>query len=66
MSHPILAAACDVRSVLKAVADANPTFMSTGEKAAALRELVEAEGQLVELRLRILADAGDLAGDTAA
>ena len=66
MSHPILAAACDVRSVLKAVADANPTFMSTGEKAAALRELVAAEAQVAELRLRILADAGDLAADTAA
>ena len=66
MSHPILAAACDVRSVLKSVRDANPTFMSTGEKAAALRELVAAEAQVAELRLRILADAGDLAADTAA
>ena len=55
VTHPIVAAACDVRSVLKAVAGANPTFMSTGDKAAALRELVAAEGQLVELRLRILA-----------
>ena len=66
MTHPIVAAACDVRSVLKAVADANPTFMSTGEKAAALSELVAAEAQVAELRLRILADAGDLAADTAA
>ncbi|MCY4726862.1 DUF222 domain-containing protein [Nocardioides sp. STR2] len=64
--HPIVAAACDVRASLKVVAGANPTFMSTGEKAAALRELVAAEAQLVELRLRILADAGDLAADTAA
>lgn len=66
MSHPILAAAYDVRSALKVVADANPTFMSTEEKAAALRELVAAEAQLAELRLRILADAGDLAVETAA
>jgi hypothetical protein len=66
VSHPILAAASDVRSTLKAVADANPTFMSTGEKAEALRELAAAEGQLAELRLRILADAGDLAAETAA
>ena len=64
--HPIIAAACDVRASLKAVAGANPTFMSTDEKAAALRELAAAEAQLVELRLRILADAGDLAADTAA
>ncbi|MBD3925055.1 DUF222 domain-containing protein [Nocardioides cavernae] len=40
--------------------------MTVSEKAAALRELVAAEAQLVELRLRILADAGDLAADTAA
>ena len=66
MSHPILAAASDVRSVLKAVTDVNPTFMSTEEKGVALRELVAAEAQLAELRLRILADAGDLAAETAA
>ena len=66
MSHPIIAAACDVRSALKVVADTNPTFMSTEEKAVALRELVAAEGQLAELRLRILAGAGDLAAQTAA
>ena len=66
MSHPIVAAVVDVRARLKSVRDANPTFMSTGEKAAALRELAAAEGQLAELRLRILADAGDLAADTAA
>ena len=66
MSHPILVAASDVRSTLKAVADANPTFMTTEEKAEALRELVAAEAQLAELRLRILGDAGDLAAETAA
>ena len=66
MTHPIIAAASDIRASLKAVAGANPTFMSTEEKAAALRELVAAEGQLAELRLRILADAGDLAAETAA
>ncbi|GAA5112989.1 HNH endonuclease signature motif containing protein [Alloalcanivorax gelatiniphagus] len=64
-THPILRAVADVRASLKAVADANPTFMTTDAKAAALRELVAAEGQLAELRLRILADAGDLAGGTA-
>lgn len=64
--HPIIAAASDVRASLKAVAGANPTFMSTDEKAVALLELAAAEAQLVELRLRILADAGDLAADTAA
>ena len=42
--HPIIAAVCDVRASLKAVAGASPTFMSTLEKAAALRELAAAEG----------------------
>jgi hypothetical protein len=66
VNHPILAAASDIRSLLKGVAGANPTFMSTTDKAAALRELVAAEAQLVELRLRVLADAGDLADATGA
>ena len=64
--HPIVAAATDVRSSLKAVAGVNPTFMTTADKAAALAEIGRAEAQLSELRLRILADAGDLAHETAA
>lgn len=66
MTHPIIAAASDVRASLKAVADANPTFLTTAEKAVALVELAAAEAQLGELRLRVLADAGDLADATAA
>jgi hypothetical protein len=66
VTHPIVAAATDVRASLKAVADANPTFMTVDDKGLALRELVAAESQLAELRLRILADAGDLAEQTAA
>jgi hypothetical protein len=65
VDHPIVAAVGSVRATLKSVGDANPTFMSTDDKAAALAELVRAEGQLAELRLRILADAGDLAAATA-
>jgi hypothetical protein len=64
--HPILGAVEGVRASLKAVADASPTFMSADDKATALVELVRAEGQLAELRLRILADAGDLVATTAA
>lgn len=66
MTHPIVVAASDIRTALKSVADANPTFMSTDDKALALSELVRAEGQVAELRLRIMADAGDLASTTAA
>ena len=64
--HPIIAAASDVRALLKSVRAANPTFMTTQDKAVALHELVAAEAQLAELRLRVLADAGDLAAGTAA
>jgi hypothetical protein len=66
VDHPIVAAVGSVRSTLKSVGDANPTFMTTDDKATALAELVRAEGQLAELRLRILADAGDLAVASAA
>ena len=64
--HPIVAVASDIRSLLKGVAGVNPTFMSTDDKAMALTELVRASGQLDELRLRVLADAGDLADSTGA
>lgn len=66
VTHPIVAVVSDIRSSLKSVAGVNPTFMSTADKAAALTDLVRAEAQLAELRLRILADAGDLAHETAA
>ena len=66
MTHAVVAAVAEVRAVLKSVADSNPTFMSTDEKALALRELVRAEAQLAELRLRVLADAGDVAQETGA
>ncbi len=64
--HPIVVVASELRALLKGVAGANPTFLTTAEKATALVELVRAESQLAELRLRILADAGDLADATAA
>ncbi len=66
MSHPILDATASVQVALKSVYEVNPTFMSTDEKATALRELVRAESQLAELRMRVLAAAGDVAERTAA
>jgi hypothetical protein len=66
MSHPILAAATAMDDVLKGVQDANPVFMSTGDKAEALRELARIESRVAELRMRVLADAGDVASDTGA
>lgn len=66
MTHPIVAAAGLVDDVLKAVVDTNPTFMSTDEKAHALRELVRLESRVTELRLRVMADAADVAAGTGA
>ena len=60
MTHPIVACAFDLSGLLKAVADVNPTFMSTEDKACALKGLARVEAQVAELRLRVLADAGDL------
>ena len=66
MTHPVIAALADVRAALKGVADSNPTFMSTDDKAEALRALVRAKAQLAELRLGVLVDAGDVAEQTGA
>lgn len=66
MTHPILAAAALIDEALKAVADTNPTFMPTTDKAAALKELARIESRVAELRMRILADSADLAVDSGA
>ena len=66
MTHPILVATGLVDEALKSVADTNPAFMMTADKAEALRELVRIESRLAELRMRILADADDLAAESGA
>jgi hypothetical protein len=66
VTHPILAAAGAIDEALKAVADANPTFMATEDKAQALVALAGVESRVTELRARILADADDLAAQTGA
>lgn len=66
MSHPILAAASVIDEALKAVADTNPAFMATADKAEALRELTRIESRVAELRLRVLVDASDVAESTGA
>lgn len=65
MTHPVLAAAASCASALKSVTDTNPTFMTSDDKATALVELARVEAQVAELRLRVMADAGDLAGNSA-
>ncbi|WP_165354208.1 HNH endonuclease signature motif containing protein [Nocardioides glacieisoli] len=66
MTHPILVATDLIDEALKTVADTNPAFMATADKAAALRELATLESRLAELRMRILADADDLAAESGA
>ena len=55
--HQILAAIDSVQTALSEAADANPVYLSTEEKRAAVIALVRAEGRLTELRLRIEAAA---------
>lgn len=66
MTHPVLAATGLIDETLKGVADSNPAFMVTADKAEALRELVRLESRVAELRMRILVDADDVAAETGA
>jgi len=60
-THPILGAAVAIAERLQAVADVEPLFMTTAEKAAALVQLQGDEAALLELKLRVLAAADDVA-----
>ena len=64
--HPVLGAVVAITGALEAVAEANPAFMATDEKAATLVEVARAKAQLAELELRVIATADDVAADTAA
>lgn len=64
--HPVLGCVAEVGAALDAVADAQPVYLSTAEKADALRELAVLESRLVGLRLRVLAAADDVAEETGA
>jgi len=60
-THPILGAAVAIAERLQAVADVEPLFMTAAEKASALVQLQGDEAALVELKLRVLAAADDVA-----
>ena len=64
-AHPVRVAAASIDAALKTVADLNPTFMATPDKAAALVELAALEARLAELRMRVLAASDDVAVETA-
>lgn len=66
MEHPVLRAVQRLDAVLTDVVDASPAYLRTEEKAEALRALAVVESRLVELRLRVLAVADDVAADAGA
>ena len=59
--HPVLGAVVAIDAALKDVADVDPVFMPTPEKATALLALERLETRLRELKLRVLANADDVA-----
>jgi hypothetical protein len=61
VEQPLLAAVADARAVLGRVADLQPLYLSVGEKERLLVESARLAAQVDELRLRCLAEAGDVA-----
>lgn len=64
--HPVLACAESLHAALDAVADVDPAWMTSEDKARALTELSRAEARLEGLRGRVLATADDVAADAGA
>jgi hypothetical protein len=63
--HPVLACADAIEAALKDVAGVDPAFLCPREKAEALRRLDGLESRLIELRMRVMANADELAHETA-
>jgi hypothetical protein len=59
--HPILGCVAELGSTLDSVSDVQATYLSSEEKAAALRELAVLEARVVALRLSVMAVADDVA-----
>ncbi len=62
--HPVRACARVIGSALDQVADLDPMYMTTTDKAASLVELTRLSARLEALRLRVLATADDVALDS--
>ena len=63
--HPLLACADAIEAALKDVAGVDPAFMPTGDKAEVLRRLDRLGDQVAALRMRVMANADDVAESTA-
>ncbi|MDO9497524.1 MAG: HNH endonuclease, partial [Nocardioides sp.] len=64
--HPVLAAVSAVEGALGEVAEVDPIYMATDEKAAALLGLSSLLDRVEELRMRVLATADDVAAQQGA
>lgn len=64
--HPVLGCAAEMRAALDAVVDVQPTYMSTADKQTALVELARIEGQVAELRMRVLAASAEVGEESGA
>lgn len=64
--HPVLGCVAEMRAALDAVAPVQPTYMSTEEKRTALVELTRLEGQVAELRMRVLAASDEVGEESGA
>jgi hypothetical protein len=62
-NHPVVACATSLVDELKDLRDVEVTFMETTDKREALLALAEAAARLEALRLRVLANAADVAQD---
>jgi len=61
--HPILRSCAAIDAALKSVADVDPVFMSTADKAVALVTLQAEQDRIGELKLRVLGAADDVADE---
>jgi hypothetical protein len=59
--HPVLKCVGQLHAALDEVATAQPLYLATAEKADAMRDLAAVEARVAELRLRVMAAAGDVA-----
>ena len=64
--HPIMGCIAEIACALDAVTDAQAVYLSTAEKAEALRALAVLEARLTALRLSVMAAADDVAEATGA
>jgi len=64
--HPLLTACAEIEDALASVADVQPAYASTSDRAEVLRACARIEARQAELRLRVMAASADVAEGTGA